>query len=825
MNLKKAIPYITAVILFLVISFSYFPDVLQGKKLNQHDKKTWKGSAKEIFDYRERTGENSLWTNSMFGGMPAYLITTKSNKNITSYIYKVLDLNGEYRPATYIFLMILGFYFALLLFGVNPWLSIVGAVAYGFSTYFFIIIEAGHLTKVIALSFMPPVIAGIYHSFNKNRILGILITSVFLSLQILANHLQITYYSLIIILIFIIFQFVKSLKDKQLKSFFITASLLLLSAVIAVSVNITRIMATYEYTEDSIRGKSELTFDKTNQTSGLDKDYALSWSYGKTETLNLLIPNLMGGVSGGEAFTEMKQESNTYSLFKQAGYPDSDIQSGVSAYWGPQSFTSGPVYIGAILIFLFVFGLFLVKGQLKWWLFTITVLSVFLAWGKNFMFLSNLFLDYFPFYNKFRTVSMILIIAEFAIPLLAFLALKNIIDKSVTKQEILKALKWSFGIIGGIIAVLLINPGILSFLSEQETASNIQKELSDALITDRKAMFRADAFRSLGFIVVAVIILWLFIQQKIKRSYFFIALGLLVLVDLWAVNKRYLNGDDFVSARIEKEPFTASNADKFILKDKDPNFRVLNLTVNTFNDASTSYFHKSIGGYHGAKMRRYQELITYGISQEMTRLIDALNNSSSEQEVHASLMGLSILNMLNTKYIILNPQMIPMMNKFRLGNSWFVNEIKIVENADEEIKSVTRFNPERTAVIDKRYNNQFFKFVKDTSAVIQLTKYEPNYLSYISKASSDQLAVFSEIFYDKDWSAYIDGKQVPHMRANYVLRAMKIPAGEHTIEFKNESKIWAKGEKISFIGSILFMLMIVGGIFYLIKHPKKVEQE
>ena len=714
---NKVLPYITAIILFLILSFAYFPEVIQGKKLSQHDKKTWQGGSHEIYQHKEKTGEHTLWTNSMFGGMPSYLVTNYAPNNWTSKIYKIIDLNHKLRPASFIFMALLGFFIALLLFGVKPWLSLIGAFAFAFSSYFVIIIEAGHITKVAAMAFMPPIIAGIYHAYNKKLFVGTIVMMIFLSLQLLVNHLQITYYTLLIILIYFVFELVQTIKEKKQKTFLKASGFLFIAGVIAISTNFSQIITVYDYGKDSIRGKSELTIDKNNKTSGLDKDYATAWSYGKLETLNLMIPNLVGGASTGE----LSKDSEMYKEFKKLGVGNLDqIIKTMPTYWGPQPFTSGPVYLGAIIVFLFILGLFLVKGNLKWWLLSATVFSITLAWGKNFMFLTDFFLDNFPLYNKFRTVSMILVIAQFTIPLLGILALKNILEKNVSKKEVYKALKLSGGIIGGLIIILLINPGILSFSGESDAmwfmrsfglkddpqSQQILKSFTSAIEKDRASLFRADAFRSLGFIVISALLLWLFISEKLKETGFIAALGLLILIDLWAVDKRFLNSDDFVSSRIEKEPFTPSNADKFIMKDVDPNFRVLNLTVSTFNDASTSYFHKSVGGYHGAKMKRYQELITYGISNELNMLYTALNESTSELQVQSYLMNLSVINMLNTKYFILSPDMLPMINQYSLGNAWFVNKIKEVENADEEIKAIQNFDPEQTVIIDKRFKDQ-----------------------------------------------------------------------------------------------------------------------
>ena len=827
MNKKRTeyLPYIVGVVLFLFLSLSYFYPQIEGKKLVQHDKKTWLGGANEIRQYEKNTGEHSFWTNSMFGGMPSYLVTNYNPSNVTKYLYEIIDLGHKMRPASFVFMLLFGFFIALLLFGVDPWLSIVGAVAFGFSTYFFIIIEAGHITKVAALAFTAPIVAGIYHTYRKDILKGTLVTTVFLALQLLVNHLQITYYTLIIVLVYLVFELIYTYKNKTYKKFLKASVFLLTGALIAVSTNFSQIITTYDYGKDSIRGKSELTDNQHNKTSGLDKDYATAWSYGKLETFDLLIPDLMGGASTGS----LDKESNTYKQLKKLGAPNADnIIKNMPLYWGPQPFTSGPVYIGALVIFLFVLGMFIVKGNIKWWLFTATLLSILLAWGKNFNFLTDLFLDYFPMYNKFRTVSMILVIAEFTIPLLGILALKNIIEKKTEKKEILNALKWSLVILGGVILILLI-PGILSFKSSNDAQmfKNWPQELVSALEKDRASLFRSDAFRSLIFILIGAGAIWAYVSEKIKKEWLMLIIGLAVFVDLAFVDSRYLNSEDFVSARKEKQPFKKTEADKFILKDKDPDFRVLNLTVSPFNDASTSYFHKSVGGYHGAKLRRYQDLIDRVLKNEISYLIQTLQQKDlSEQDVMLALSNLNAVNMLNTKYIIVDPNTFPILNNFRLGNAWFVSYIKSVKNADEEINAVAEnFNPKLTAVVAEKFKDNFFKFHKDSSATIKLTKYKPNYLSYESKTESNQLAVFSEIYYAKGWKSYIDGKPAPHFRADYVLRAMKIPARVHKIEFKFEPDIWKTGNTISIIGSIFFVLFILGGIFFTVKKKKKIDKK
>ncbi len=491
-------------------------------------------------------------------------------------------------------------------------------------------------------------------------------------------------------------------------------------------------------------------------------------------------------------------------------------------YWGPQPFTSGPVYIGAIVIFLFFLGLILVKGQIRWWIISITALSFALAWGHNLMPITDLFMDYFPGYNKFRTVSMILIIAEFSIPLLGFLALKRIVDKEVSEKQVIKAVLYSAGGLV-LVALFFMIPGILSFSTASDEQS-LPKELIPALEADRASLLRADALRSIVYVLIGAGLIWAFVKQKITKNVFYIILGLVILLDLWTINKRYLNSEDFESGISAEEPYIASTANKFILKDSDIDFRVLNLTVSTFNDASTSYFHNSIGGYHGAKLERYQELIDNVLQNEIGFLVQTMQQKDlTEEKLRAVLSKLSVINMLNTKYIIIDPNTLPIMNYFRLGEAWFVENVKIVENANAEITAVQNFSPDVTAVVDQRYNDQIFKFEKDTAAVIELTDYKPNELTYQTKTNSDQLAVFSEIYYAKGWNAYTDGKLSPHFRADYVLRAMKVPAGEHKIVFKFEPQIWVFGNMVSVTGSVVFVLFIIGGIVFLVLKKRKPE--
>jgi hypothetical protein len=813
---KINLQYFYPVIIFFFLSLAYFiPDILEGKVLNQHDVMQYKGMSKEIQDHRDKYGEEPLWTNSMFGGMPAYLISTQYKSNALRIVNKIILLN-DFRPVSFIFLYLIGAYIALLLFGVSPWLSFAGAIAYAFSSYFFIIIQAGHISKVLALGYMPPIIAGTYAAFRGKAILGSLITGVFLGLQILVTHLQITYYTLLIILILGIFELVNALKSNAFGNFLKPLPWLLLFVILAIGANFASLYSNYEYGKYSIRGKSELSVNAENKTSGLDKDYATQWSYGIGETFTLLIPDFMGGSSTGT----LKTSSRTYQSIKSA-YGASEAKKfigSVPLYWGKQPGTSGPVYVGAVVVFLFILGMFIVKGAVKWWLFIVTIVSILLSWGHNFFVLTNFMLDYFPGYNKFRSVSMTLIMAEFAMPVLAILALKEIIDNKIPKKDFLKALKYTFFGLGGLTLLLMLVSGSFNMSSpvDEQMRSQGLDNIVDALQKDRLSLLRSDAFRSLVFIFLTATLVYFAYLKKIKFNTIILLLSLLLLVDMWPVNKRYLNSKDFVTKKADKTPFSPSTADLLILNDKDPDFKVLNLSVSPLQDASTSWFHKSLGGYHGAKMRRYQELFDHNIEKEITSLIGTFQKRPVPVALDSTMATLSTLNMLNTRYIIYNSEAPPLVNKHELGNVWFVHEVKMVANADEEMAAISAFNPAYEAVVDKRFISSLegLKLTYDSTARISLTEYRANYLKYSSSASADQLAVFSEIYYDKGWQAYIDGQPVPHFRANYILRAMRVPSGNHTIEFKFHPRSYFMGEKVSMACSLLLILMVLGTGFW-----------
>ncbi len=811
LDFKKLMPYLMAIVLFVVISLAYLNPLLEGKKLRQDDITRHKGMSKEVVDFRENTGEEALWTNSMFGGMPAYQISVKYKGNLIRYIDSIFKL-GLPHPADLVFLYMFGFFVLMISLRVNPWLGIAGAIAFGLSSYFLIILGAGHNSKAHAIGYMAPVVAGFILTYRGKYMLGGILTLLFLSLEIQAGHPQITYYLMLLLLVFGISEFVFSVREKTFPSFTRSTLIVVAVAVLAVLTNITSLWGTYEYGKYTIRGKTELTSEKENRTSGLDKDYATQWSYGKGETLSLMVPNAKGGASGALAQNEKAMDQIEPSLRNAVA------QNRVSQYWGDQPFTSGPVYVGAFIIFLFIYGLFIVKGRMKWWLLAGTLLSIMLAWGKNFMPLTEFFLDYFPGYNKFRAVSMTLVIAELTIPLLALLALSKLIEKpEIFKKKVnlfslsVNPFYLSLGLTGGLSLLFALVPDwFFSFLSDYESqmiadqgksspenAAGIAEFFANVEIA-RMAIFKADALRSFVLILIGGAIIWGFAMGKIKKGLTFGLLIALVLVDMWGIDKRYLDDDSFVGKSKVDKPYAMSPADKLILKDKDPNFRVLNLTVDPFADASTSYYHKSIGGYHGAKLRRYQELYDHQIKGKFNR---------------------DVLNMLNTKYFIQadesrKPFVAP--NPQALGNAWFVNNVKMVANADEELDALSDFDPEKVAIVDVRFENELVGYTSgvDSSALIKLIEYKPNNLKYQVNSQKDQLAVFSEIYYPKGWNAYVDGTLTPHFRVDYVLRGMLVPGGKHLVEFKFEPRVYTIGEKVSFGSSLLVILLIIGFAVY-----------
>jgi len=802
LNLKPLLIYFGAIALFLIITMVFFYPMLEGKRIKTTDISNYIGASKEITDFRENTGEEALWTNSMFGGMPAYQISVLWKGNYIGLLDKALTLNLP-TPAKQVFLYFIGFFVLLIILGFKPWLGISGATAYAMSSYFFIILEAGHNSKAHAIGYIPLILAGLILAYRGKYSGGAILTALALGLQLAANHLQITYYTMLIALIFGISELVFAVRDQKFAGFLKSTGILVVAALFAVLMNLPNLWATSEYSKYTIRGKSELSDNQHLKTSGLDLDYATQWSYGIAETMTLVIPDFMGGSSS----KELGKSTHTYKELIRNGLGETQanqILSRLPVYWGDQPFTSGPVYAGAFLVFLFILGIFIVENRYKWWLLGATLLSVLLSWGHNFMGFTEFFMHYLPGYNKFRAVSMTLVMAEFTIPFLALFALKKILENPAD-LNIRKYFWWSFYIIGGIILIFILLPGtFFNFTSagdEQLVKSGFPDWFIAALKADRKAILQADALRSLFFIILGVVVIWAYFKNKLRLQYAIVLLFAIVLIDMGAVNWRYLNHKSFESPAAVKKPFPPTQADEYILQnEKDLSYRVFNTTVSSFNDASTSYYHKSIGGYHGAKLRRYQDLIDRYLSKG----------------------DMEVLNMLNTKYFIVaneQRQPIPQFNSNAFGNAWIAEKYQMVNNADEEIAALDTFNLKTTAIIDKRFSEELRSFQpgKDTTATIRLLAYAPNKLNYEFNSSKNELVVFSEIYYDKGWNAFIDGKPASHFRANYVLRSMMVPAGKHEIEFRFEPEVYTVGGNIAAGASILMFLLALAYLVIVIR--------
>ncbi|MBX0292761.1 YfhO family protein [Hymenobacter sp. HSC-4F20] len=829
---RRVLPHLLAVLFFLVLAAVYFSPILfDGKTLAQHDIVQFNGGAHEAAQFREQTGQEALWTNSMFSGMPTYLISTRFPGDLSVYLHQLFTLGLPAVVANLFLALVCGYALCVAL-GLSPLVSVVGAVALGFTSYNLIILAAGHNTKSLALAYAPLVLAGLLVAFRRNKWLGTALFALGLAMNVRSNHLQITYYLLLLVLVFGVVELIFAAREKRLPDFFSRTALLAVAALLAVGVSFGRLYTTLEYSKYSIRGKSELktpaptapgqaaTPADDAEGSGLGKEYAFSYSYGIGETATLLIPNFYGGASQ----MKLSDNSETGKALAAAGVPPvqlADYLAQMPTYWGDQPITSGPVYVGAVVFFLFVLGLMVADRRTRIWLLTGTLLSVLLAWGKNFETFNYLMFDYFPGYNKFRAVSMALVIAQLAMPLLAVLALARVLrgrpvaatatpsthpslaalagkpvddaDTAALKKHVLRAL----AITAGLCALAFLVGLVSDFAAPIDAQLQQQGFPLDALRADRASLLRTDVFRSLFFVAAAGGALWFFLQRKLSAGLTATLVGLLTLIDLWGVDKRYLNDGNFQQETIA-EQFVPSPADQQILQDKDLSYRVLNVQ-NPFNEAQTSYFHKSIGGYHGAKLRRYQDLIERQISQNNTQ----------------------VLNMLNTRYVIVpgqqgQPQQVQR-NPGALGNAWFVSQVQKVQNPDQEISALTTLNAATTAVVDASKFPQVKASYPTAGSSIGLTKYSPNELTYRANAAQEGLVVFSEIYYQDGWNAYLDGKLVPHLRANYVLRALPVPAGAHTIEFKFEPTEYALGNTVSLVSSVLLIAALLGALFYALK--------
>lgn len=783
--LKRWMPILVALVVFVVINLFYFAPQFDGKVLAQHDILQYKGSVEDIMQHRAKYGEDPQWEGNMFSGMPAYLINVQYEGTIIKTLARVFYFLGQ--PASLIFIAMAMFFFMLLCMRFNPWIGIVPALAYGFSTYFFIIIGAGHITKMLALAFAPMLFGGVYYAFRRNMWIGAALTGVFATIEIGVNHPQITYYFLFILIAFWVNELVLSIRKRILPHFAKATGLLALAAVLAVGSNAGMLYYIDSHSSETMRGGSELTSADGKKQDGLGLQYATAWSYGKAETFNMLIPNLYGGTSQG-GFSQDGEVAGVLKNYR------ADV-SQVPAYWGPQPMTSGPVYLGAVALLLAVLGMFVLRGRSKWWVFVVTLLAVLLSWGSNFMGFTELFFNHFPMYNKFRTVSMILVIAEWSVPFLMAVVLQRLWCGELDRQRLMKGLRSAVLTVGGIALLFLVFGGALMSFSGQGE-DQLPQDVASAMRSERASMMRADAFRSLLFVLLAAGVVWAFAAEKIKKTAFVLLLGVLVTADMVPVNLRYLNGDAFVLPnRAEIRP---TEADRQILADStgEPGYRVLNLSVSTFNDASTSYFHRSVGGYHGAKLHRYQDLI----------------------DRHLSKMNMNVYNMLNTRYVIVPDQQTGRLsvqhNPEANGAAWFVDSVAFVETPDLEIDALTTTDTKRVAVVDERFADALQGVVPaaDSTASIRMTEYRVNLQRYEYTAPAEGVAVFSEIYYPHGWTAYVDGEEAPYFRADYVLRAMALPAGNHTVEFRFRAPHYAALTAVTRTCSLLLLAGLVAAV-------------
>lgn len=791
---------------FLALLFAYFNPLLQGQVIQMSDIQSFAGMTEEVRNYREATGEEAFWSNSIFSGMPTFHMGLQYTGNLINMVRKAyFELLPN--PVSFIFLLFAGFYLLMHTLGMRPWVSAIGGVAFSFSSYFFIILAAGHTSKAAAIGFMAPVIAGVLMAYKGKPLRGALLTAVALALELDSNHFQITYYLAFVLLFIALAYLVEAIREKTLPAFAKASGMLLLAAALGTAPSAGLLLTTAEYASETTRGQSELTPpDGSPKSSGLDKEYALRWSYGQAETFTLLIPNFYGGASNAK----VSQESEAARAFRTDRLP---------TYWGDQPSTSGPVYIGAIICFLFVLGLWIVPGPTKWWLLAATLFSVTLSWGRNMEWLTDIFFYNIPMYNKFRAVSMMLVVAELTMPLLGILALDKVLRfKSLEgdAKDLGKKILIAGGITGGLaLFFLALGPTLFSFSGGID--ERLQPEAVNLLVNLRKDMFQADALRAVLLVAISTGALWFFVQDRLKAGTALAVIGILTLGDMWTVNKRYLGNDEFERKENYSTP-AAPPASQVIMQDDDPHFRVINFyggnIMNTFNSSQDGFFHKNVGGYHPAKLQRYQDLIDRHIIPEMTGFLRTLQQQQQDTNFQAtlqnSLRNLDVLNMLNTKYLIISGDQRPLPNPNALGNAWFVNELRWVENADEEIEALGQIKPGNTAVVDIRFKEQLGDFTPraDAAATIALTEYSPNTLAYSSNASTDQFAVFSEVYYNsgKGWKAYIDDEEVPHVRCDYVLRGLKVPAGQHTIRFEMEPSTYIWGETLSLISSIILIL-------------------
>ncbi|MBL6445296.1 YfhO family protein [Fulvivirga sp. 29W222] len=808
---KQVLPHIVAILSFLVITILFFNPIFFGNKnLDQHDILQWKGGAQESIEFREKTGEEALWTNSMFGGMPAYLVNVEWNDGIISGIKKALSLFLPH-PIKNIFLAFLSCYILLLVFRVRPYLAIAGAIAFGLSSFMIIGLGAGHNARIGAIAYMPLVLAGIHLTFTKNRILGFGLTATALALELRENHLQITYYLLLMVIIYGIVMFADAIKKGEAVGFIKNSALLIVAAIIALGTFFGKFWTTYEYSQYSMRGKSELTTtSNTNEgASGLKKDYAFQYSNGILEPITLMIPNFYGGASSN--YLVQDEDSEVLKALQRTGDSKAANQLAryTSAYWGNQPLTA-PYYAGAVICFLFIVGIIFADKKYTLWLVIAALLGIMLSWGDSFKAFNYFMFDYFPGYNKFRSVTFALIITLLAFPLLGFIGLEKLIEKGLTK-ETQKKLFIALGTSAGVCLLVALFAGMASFTKDGET--QLPGWFLNALQEDRKGLMRGDALRSLLFILIAFALVFMHLKKKITFPVMAGILSLVTLIDHWAIDKRYFGEDNYKRVR-DNSFFAMTEADKEIKKDKDPSYRVYNLT--SYTEARTSYYHQSLGGYHGAKLRRYQDLYDHCLGPETSELIQNL------QAGNIDLSGYGIINMLNARYLTFGPSKTSIIrNNEALGNAWFVSSVETAKNPDEELQKICTIDTRHTAVVDASKFSLPKNITYDSSSSIKLTQYEPNHLIYESNSSTDGLAVFSEIYYPIGWTATINGQPANILRANFVLRALEVPKGKHKIEFIFAPKSYSIGNTATMISSIILLLLALGSIGWSLKNHKK----
>ena len=859
--LKKVLPYAVIVAGFVVIAYAYAPQVLQGKVVNQSDISSWKGMSHEILEWNEEHPDDpALWTGSMFGGMPATQISVDYRGDATDPFYNLLFW-GQ-RPPSYLIISLLGGFLLFLAFGVNPWLSAVGAIAVTFCSYNMQIVQVGHNTKMVAIAFMPWVLAALVYAYRRKALLGAVFFALALSFQIKANHPQITYYLAFIVFGYAIAELCGAVAAQRRRKAAVrnavpvsdsiltsgttveppfretpvgrwlkASVLVLVGGLLGIATNANKLLPTYEYAEYTMRGGSELTHDEHNQTGdGLKLDYATAWSYGIEETPNLLIPDFNGGSSSGE----LSRDSETFKALQSYGVNAESMRKGMPLYWGPQPFTAGPMYLGAVSLFLFVFGLCVIRGRYKWWIAGVSLLALLLGWGSHFMWFSEIFFKYAPLYNKFRTVSMILVILQVTVPLMGMLGVNAALfaKEPLPDRKVRNGLLTALGVTGGISLLFALFPALAGDFSSASDAAVFggNEQLIRALQDDRRSLLRSDAFRSLIFIVLAAGVFFASWKGKLKTMPAVALLGILLLVDLWGVDKRYLNKEHFVTERNFDSQFNPRPVDNAIHQDTDLSYRVLDLSVNTFNDAIVSYHHKTIGGYSPAKLQRYQDLIDFHIAPEMRAMIDDVNSAMSTArtvgDLENALGYYPVLSMLNTKYIVVDPGSLPLTYDRRLGNGWLVSRVRTAPTADAEMAALGEIDPAVEAVIfdPEAPEGTVTEYAGADSGRVELVYYSPNRLRYDVSAPAKGLAVFSEIWYPAGWKAFVDGNEVPVLRADYALRALMIEEGDHEVEFVFDPASFTVGRNISLASSIAILVLLAGAVLYSVLFADKRKQ-